>query len=341
MFAHAHQVVQEAIAARQIPGAVWLVARGGRVLAREAQGYADPERSIPMTVETVFDLASLTKVTATLPAVLVLLERGQFRLDDPLVQFLPEFPAPQVRLRHLLTHTAGFPSGERLWGRGWTRAEALAHVARLAPAHPVGQKVLYSDISFQLLGLAVERLTGRRLDEAARELVFEPLGMRGATFAPGPDTAPTEYREALGRHQQGEVHDENATALEGVAGHAGLFGTVDDLLAYAAMWMGWPGPRVLSPATRATASRALVESEGERRGLGWLLRGAQYASCGDLMSLEAFGHTGFTGTSMWMDPLQDLAVILLTNRVYYGRQEHILRIRPRFHNAAVAAASRL
>jgi CubicO group peptidase (beta-lactamase class C family) len=337
LFPEARRLIDEAIAAQQIPGAVWLVARGGQVISREARGFANPAERTPMTVETVFDLASLTKVTATLPAVLRLLEQGHFRLDDPLQLFLPEFPTPAVRIRHLLTHTAGFLSGEKLWDRGWTRAEALDHLARLAPVNPVGEQIVYSDISFQLLGLLVERVTGRRLDEACRTLVFEPLTMNGATFAPGAVTAPTEYREYLGRHQQGEVHDENATALEGVAGHAGLFGTVDDLYKYAAMWMGWRGRRLLSAATRAAAAQPHAEVGGERRGLGWLLRSQNYASCGDLMSSAAFGHTGFTGTSIWMDPARDVAVVLLTNRVYYGRQDHILRLRPRFHNIVMAA----
>jgi CubicO group peptidase (beta-lactamase class C family) len=337
VFAHAKNIIAEAIAAEQIPGAVWLAVRGNRTLALEAQGFADPDAGIPMTEGTVFDMASLTKVTATLPVVLKLLERGAFRLDDSLSLLLPEFPSPDVKIRHLLTHTSGFPSGEKLWGRGFTRAEALDHLARLAPRDPVGQKVVYSDINFQLLGYLVERLTGQRLDAACQELVFGPLGMAGATFTPGRQTAPTEYREYLGHRQQGEVHDENATALSGVAGHAGLFATVADLGRYAAMWMGWDGPRVLSPATRAAAARSYTEFDSERRGLGWLLRGAAYSSAGDLMSDQAFGHTGFTGTSIWMDPVRDLAVVLLTNRVYYGRQDYIIRLRPRFHNAVVAA----
>lgn len=336
MFANAKQLITEAIAAQQIPGAVWMVAQGGQTLAVEAQGYADPEAGIRMTHETVFDMASLTKVTATLPTVLKLLEQGLFRLDDSLSFFLPEFPNPEVKLRHLLTHTTGFPPGEKLWGRGFTRAQALDHLARLAPTDPVGQKVVYSDINFQLLGYLVERLTGRRLDEVCRELVFGPLGMAGATFTPGPETATTEYREYLGRRQKGEVHDENATALEGVAGHAGLFATIDDMRRYAAMWMGWAGPRVLSPATRAAAAQSYTDFDAERRGLGWMLKGARFSSAGDLMSDRAFGHTGFTGTSIWMDPVRDLAVVLLTNRVYYGRQDHIIRLRPRFHNAIVA-----
>lgn len=337
MFAYARQVIAEAIAAQHIPGAVWLVARHGEVLVREAQGFADPEAGVAMTAETVFDMASLTKVVGTLPAVLRLLEQGRFRLDDAVQVHLPEFPTPSVRIRHLLTHTAGFPAGEKVWGRGWTRAEALDHLARLAPVNPVGEKVLYSDISFQLLGVLVERLTGKRLDAAVAELVFGPLGMSGATYAPGPDTAPTEFREYLGRRQQGQVHDENATALEGVAGHAGLFGTADDLFKYAAMWMGWPAaPRLLSPATRRAARQELAATGSDRRGLGWLLRGSEYSSSGDLMGPNAFGHTGFTGTSIWMDPDLDLAVVLLTNRVYYGRQDHIIRLRPRFHNAVVA-----
>lgn len=337
MFQDAARVIADAIAANQIPGAVWLVAQNGRTLAHEAQGFADPEQGVPMRVDTVFDLASLTKVTATLPVVLWLLEQGRFRLDDPLAAYLPEVPEPAVTIRHLLTHTAGFPPGERLWGRGFNRAQALDHLARFAPTRPVGEQIVYSDISFVLLGYLAERLTGRRLDELCREYVFGPLGMEGATYSPGPGAAPTEYREHLGRRQQSQVHDENATALEGVAGHAGLFGTADDLVRYAGMWLGWPGPRVLSPATRAAATRVHAESPGDRRGLGWLLRTATYPSCGDLMSPESFGHTGFTGTSIWMDPTRSLAVILLTNRVYYGRQDHIIRLRPRFHNAVLAA----
>jgi len=337
MFTHARRVLTDAIAAKEIPGAVYLVARRGEVLAREALGHADPEAGVAMTTGTVFDMASLTKVTATLPAVLLLLEAGLFRLDDPLQRFLPEFPTPEVRIRHLLTHTAGFPAGERLWGRGFTREQALAHVARLAPVNPVGQQILYSDISFQLLGILVERLTGQRLDQVCAERVFGPLGMEGATFHPGPETAPTEYREHLGRRQRGEVHDENAGALEGVAGHAGLFATVDDLFKYISMWQGWGTYRLLSSATRAAAVAPQAEIGGERRGLGWLLRSPEFSSAGDLMSRESYGHTGFTGTSIWVDPVRDVAVILLTNRVYYGRQDHILRLRPRFHNAVMAA----
>lgn len=337
MFADARRLINAAIAEQQIPGAVWLAARGGKVLAHEAQGFADPEAGVAVTADTLFDLASLTKVAATLPVVLRLLEQGYIRLDDSLSRLLPEFPSAEVTVRHLLTHTAGFPSGERLWGRGWDREAALAHIARFAPQHAVGGPILYSDISFILLGLLAERITGLRLDEAARTMIFEPLGMSGATFSPGPGAAPTEYREHLGRRQQSEVHDENATALEGVAGHAGLFGTAADLLAYASMWLGWQGPRVLSPLTLAMAARPHAEWEGERRALGWLVKSSRYPSCGDLMSDAAFGHTGFTGTSLWLDPVHDVAVILLTNRVYYGRQDHIIRLRPRFHNAIMGA----
>ncbi|HYF80558.1 MAG TPA: serine hydrolase domain-containing protein [Symbiobacteriaceae bacterium] len=337
MFAHAKRVIADAVDSQQIPGAVWLAARGGQVLALEAQGFADPDAGVPMTADTVFDLASLTKVTATLPVVLKLMEQGLFRLDDALSQYLPEFPTPDVKIWHLLTHTGGFPPGEKLWGRGWNRAEALDHLVRMAPPNPVGKEIVYSDISFQLLGMLVERLTGRRLDEACRDLVFGPLGMTGATFTPGPVTAPTEFRDYLGHRQQGEVHDENAGALDGIAGHAGLFATVNDMYRYAAMWMGWDGARVLSPATRAAATREWFASEGDRRGLGWLLKMPHFASAGDIMSSQSFGHTGFTGTSIWMDPVNDVAVVLLTNRVYYGRQDHIIRLRPRFHNAVMAA----
>lgn len=331
----AFAVLQDAIQDQQIPGAVALVAQGERLIAHEALGMAHPAAGLPMAKDTIFDLASLTKVTATLPAVLLLLEEGALRLDDPVSRFLPAFPSPEVRVRHLLTHTSGLPADFPI--------HSFAEAVAMAPVKPPGAQVVYSDIGFILLGLIVEVLTGERLDLFFARRVAAPLGMTGTLYQPAPALRPriaaTEYRDYLGAHQWGEVHDEKATRLGGVAGHAGLFGTAEDLWRYAQAWL-LGQPYLLSRATVRAASRSYTDALGERRGLGWLLRSEEYPSCGDLVSHSTYGHTGFTGTSLWIDPEQALVVVLLTNRVYYGRHDHILRLRPRFHNAVVAALGR-
>lgn len=324
-------VLQDAIEASHIPGAVALIAQGDRLIAHEALGMAHPGKGLPMRKDTLFDLASLTKVTATLPAILLLLEEGALRLDDPVSRFLPAFPTPEVRVRHLLTHSSGLPADYPVH----TFEEAVA----LAPTRPIGGQVVYSDIGFILLGMIVETITGQPLDRFFAARVAAPVGMTDTLYRPDAALrgriAATEYRDYLGAHQWGEVHDEKATRLGGVAGHAGLFGTAQDLWRYARAWLTGQ-PRLLSRATVKAASRSYTDALGERRGLGWLVKSEEYASCGDLFANSAYGHTGFTGTSLWIDPVQELIVILLTNRVYYGRQDHILRLRPRFHNAVVA-----
>lgn len=325
-------LLQAAIEAQHIPGAVALVAKGDRLIAHESLGLAHPGEGRSMRTETLFDLASLTKVTATLPSVLLLLEEGAIRLDDPVTRFLPAFPSQEVRIRHLLTHTSGLPAGAKL--------KQFEQAVAIAPEKPVGAQIIYSDIGAILLGLVVEAVSGLRLDRFFAERVAGPVGMPDTLFRPGPErassAAATEYRDWLGRHQCGDVHDENANTLGGVAGHAGLFGTAADLWRYAQAWL-LGEPRLLSRATVRAATRSLTDRLGDRRGLGWVIKGEEYASCGDLFSLSSYGHTGFTGTSLWVDPERGWIVILLTNRVYYGRHDHILRLRPRFHNAVAAA----
>jgi CubicO group peptidase (beta-lactamase class C family) len=342
-----NHLVQRLVDAGCFPGAVLLVARRGRIAYFKAFGYAQlyPERR-PMTLETVFDLASLTKVVATTPVILRLAEKGELSLDDPVSLYFPAFgegPKRKVTVWHLLTHTSGLPAYAPLYSLLGRREDAYGYIAGLNLEYEPGTKVVYSDLGFILLGRIAELVAGKPLDELARELVFEPLGMRDTMFNPPPElrerAAATEYCRLRKRILKGEVHDENAWFMGGVAGHAGLFSTARDLALYAQMWLnkGTFGARVLSPATVDLATRNHTQGLNECRGLGWALN-CRPCSCGDLMSPKAYGHTGFTGTSLWIDPAYDLTVILLTNRVHPTRENQcLLRARRLIHNAVMAS----
>ena len=316
------------------PALVGGVVRHGQVALVVTAGAA--------TAETVFDLASLTKVVATTPLVMSLLEDGALRLDDPVALFFPEAadqPLGSVRLRHLLTHTSGLPAHRSLWQLRVGRADLAAFICRQPPEYVPGTRVVYSDLGYMLLGLLVERVTGLRLDQAIDGRVLGPAGMTTAGFCPAPDRhdciAPTEPGPD-GRPWQGVVHDENARHLGGVAGHAGLFAALADLCRYAAILLGG-GPPLLSPASVDRFTRLETPGLEEPRSIGWQLA-RPGLSGGDLLSSRAFGHTGFTGTCLWIDPSLDLGIILLTNRVALGRDNtQIIRLRPRFANAVAAA----
>ncbi|MEM2187367.1 MAG: serine hydrolase, partial [Thermofilaceae archaeon] len=242
------------------PGAVLLVARGGRVVLHRAYGYSQlfPEKR-PMTTDAVFDLASLTKVVATTPVVLRLVERGELSLDDPVSTYFPAFSSgskARVRVWHLLTHTSGLPAHLPLYSLLSRREEVYSYVASVNLEYEPGSKVVYSDLGFILLGRIIEMVTGESLDRVVSELVLKPLGMRETTFNPEGDlkerAVATEFCRLRGRVLKGEVHDENAWFMGGVAGHAGLFSTAADLAVYAQMWLNkgsFNGVRVLSPLT--------------------------------------------------------------------------------------------
>lgn len=331
-----------------IPGAVAAVVRRGHIVGLRAFGLAAraPER-LPMQSQTIFDVASLTKVMATLPAVLLLVERGLVRLDDPLALFVPSFGRAgkeKVTLRHLLTHTSGLPAHLHLWQLNLSATEMIDYICDLPldEPHRLGQEALYSDLGYIMLGELVRAVSGMNLADFARAHVYLPLGMDDTCFLPSQDKkhriAATEYRGDYGKFMWGEVHDENAHALGGVAGHAGLFSTATDIATYAAMWLNkgmYQGERVLSPQSVTLATTTHVSGR-EPRGLGWLLPSSTHCSGGDFLSLGAFGHTGFTGTSLWCAPAHDLCIVLLTNRVHAGRDStDIYSLRARFANAVV------
>ncbi|HEX7003852.1 MAG TPA: serine hydrolase [Trueperaceae bacterium] len=303
-----------------------------------------PGAEVPeeMHAQTLFDLASLTKVVATLPSILALLSDGRISLEDRTGDFFPfaQGAAARLSLRSLLSHSSGLPASLPLYREVGTVANALSLILgdtlELEPG-----KYVYSDLGFITLGAVVEEVSGQGLEEFASERVFRPLGMVDTGFGPvvGRQVAATENCPWRGRVMQGEVHDENAFALGGVCGHAGLFGTAEDLAKYALAWLRLDerlGPeRLLNEAVSEQ-----LEQNGVRRGLGWQLAG-ENSSVGPLASSGAFGHTGFTGTSLWCDPVQGWFAVLLTNRVHPQRDDgaRIHRLRRRFHEAVARAVA--
>jgi uncharacterized protein YbbC (DUF1343 family)/CubicO group peptidase (beta-lactamase class C family) len=339
-----NQAVQDGL----IPGAVLLIGHDGQVVYRKAYG----ERSLvparePMTVDTIFDAASLTKVVATTSSVMKLFEQGKIRLDDPVTKYLPEFQEGHspITIRNLMTHFSGLRPDVDL-KPAWSGYETGIHRALIdKPAGPPGVRFVYSDINFILMGEIVHRLSGQMLSDFARANIFEPLGMKDSTFQPPaalrPRIAPTEIDPTTGRPLWGVVHDDTSRYMGGVAGHAGLFTTADDLAIFAQMLLDLGqgnGTRLFSPLT--IEKFTTPESPADQpilRGLGWDIDSPYSSNRGDLYPIGSFGHTGFTGTSMWMDPVSRSYVILLTNVVHPHRGKSLSSLRSRL--ATIAAAS--
>jgi CubicO group peptidase (beta-lactamase class C family) len=315
-------LLYEAVGTGGVPGAVAAVGRGPVTLGRWVAGRADAIAGRPMRADTVFDLASLTKVVATATVTLALAGAGELRLDDPVAGYLPDAPAcgGGVTVAHLLTHTAGLP-GSRPFYR-WCRSgpELLRDLHRITPGQPPGSRVAYSDPGFILLGEVVAAVAGEPLDAAVRRLVTGPLGMTATRFRPnGPAErfAATE-RRGDGSAWTGIVHDENARLLGGVAGHAGLFAPSDDLARFAAWWVS-DDDAVVPAALRRAAASCRTEGLGGRRGYGWACSGDAFDILGARWPPTAVSHTGFTGTSLALDPASGRWVVLLTNAVHAGR----------------------
>ncbi|HEV3349635.1 MAG TPA: exo-beta-N-acetylmuramidase NamZ domain-containing protein [Methylomirabilota bacterium] len=323
------EAVRDSVAASEIPGAVLIVGQGDQILHRKVLGW---RATVPhpelMTSDTIFDIASLTKVVATTPSVLRLWEMGKVDLNAPLGQYLKEFNTPafqDVTIARLLTHSAGMPDlpSRDAMAKGFPEAARLQARAGLSVAP--GTTFLYSDTGFILLGELVRRVSGEPLDRFAQRNFYTPLGMRDSAFAPPQSwqkrIAPTEVVNAHGP-LRGVVHDGNARLLHGVAGHAGVFSTATDLSRYCRMLLSGGalgGKRYLKEATvRAMFSPHVI---GETtRGLGWDIASPYSRTLGAYFPLGSVGHTGFTGTAIWMDPPSQVYMILLTNRVHpYGK----------------------
>ncbi|NKI22001.1 beta-lactamase family protein [Paenibacillus dendritiformis] len=352
-----------------IPGGVALIGRRGHAAAYAAgHAFLSEERSLPASVDTIYDCASLTKVVVTLALMLLLRDRGQVRLADPAAQHIPAFGAAgkaEVTIGQLLAHTSGLPAHRHLYSHGWTPQQIQEAICAMEPDYPPGTRCVYSCLGYIILGEMIRQQFGRPLEEAAGSEVLQPLGMTASRYNPPPEWKPriaaTEYDAALGEYRWGFVHDENAFALGGAAGNAGLFSTASDLLRYARMWLALAGSASSADgATNASLSRPRTEEgpaafllsreavkealrshtndiPGANRGLGWVLHGDPADVGGKGLSPYSFGHTGFTGTSLWIDPAQDLILILLTNSVHFGRGNSIAALRRQFHEAASAA----
>ena len=355
-FARVDEIVQAGIAAKAAPGAVVLIGRGDQTVYEKAYGTrATVPSTEPMTLDTVFDLASLTKVVATTTAVMTLVEQGRVRLNDPVASFVPGFDRygkAGITVRHLLTHVSGLrPDVDLHPWTGYDAAMALA-IDEVPTAAP-GEQFVYSDINFFLLGDIVSRVTGESLDKYLTRVVFGPLGLRDTGFLPAktllPRIAPTERcaeqdawpcKRPDAAPLRGVVHDPTARRMGGVAGHAGLFSTAQDLQRFARMLINGgelDGVRILSPATVARMiTPVTLPANAGTRGLGWDIDTSFSSNRGDLFPIGSYGHTGFTGTSLWIDPASKSYVIFLSSRLHPDGVGDVGVLRSRI--ATVAAA---
>lgn len=331
-------IMNNYISQNLFPGAVAFVARGGKVVKQTAYGHSalytdgkftEMENPIAMQEDTIFDLASISKIFTSVAA-MQLFEQGLFKLDDPVSKYIPEFAAngkEQVTIRQLLTHTSGFTSWIPLYSQGSSREDRLQLVFKQGLAHPPGTNYEYSDLNMITVGALVERLSGQRQDEYVKEHITDPLGMKDTMYNPPASLkkriAATEYQSTPNRGLVwGQVHDENAWSLDGVAGHAGVFSTAEDLAKLAHIFINdgkYGGKSILKPET----VKLLLENQneafpGDDHGLGWELGQGWYM---DALSegTYSFGHTGYTGTSIVVSPNNKTIAILLTNRVHPSR----------------------
>jgi uncharacterized protein YbbC (DUF1343 family)/CubicO group peptidase (beta-lactamase class C family) len=374
------EIVQASIARHEMPGAVVLIGRRGSIVFRKSYGSRAVQPSAEaMTDDTIFDLASLTKIVATATSIMILIERGQVRLHDPLVKFFPEFKNTdkgRITIEQLLTHESGFAPDFDLREQWSGYDEAIRRLANEKLQNPPGAKFVYSDLNFITLGEIVHRASGKMLNDFARANIYEPLGMKDTGFRPfdlsqinastskdvsriaptetlrntrrylGGDQAPTNAankpEEAL--MLRGMVHDPTAFRMGGVAGHAGLFSTASDLAIYCQMILNGGevgGVRILSPLSVQTMTRPrFVHEENSpyaARGLGWDIATRFSSNRGDIFPLGSFGHTGFTGTSIWIDPSSQTFVIFLSNRVHPEGRGDVTAVRGEV--ASIAASS--
>ena len=340
--------VNKAIAEKRSPGAVLIVSHRGHILHRRAYGNRSETPTVePMTLDTVFDCASLTKVVSTTSCLMKLFEQGKYRLSDKVTDYIPEFQngKSDVTLRNLMTHFSGLRPDVPLYP-DWTGYETGIHLACTDPPQgPPGVQHVYSDINFELLGELIHRSTGQTLADYARKEIFLPIGMKDTMYNPPssmvPRIAPTEKWEKTGEMLRGIVHDPTARNMGGIAGHAGMFSTGDDLAKFCQMMlnMGKLGSkRLFSPATVQKFTEPQTPADQPiLRGFGWDIDSPYSGNRGDLFPIGSYGHTGFTGTSIWIDPRSQTFVILLTNAVHNGPRPSMLSLRSKV--ATIVASS--
>lgn len=353
-FTAAIRLLDDAIADRVFPGAAVAVTyRGELVLLHAAGRFTYDESSPAVTTDTIYDLASVTKVVATTTIAMVLHERGILDLNAPAPAVLPEFATTSphdasvrqdITIRMLLTHSSGLPGYVRLFERAWGHDEMLRAACSLPIEASPGSRAEYSDPGFILLGEILQRLAGEPLDRFCEREIFHPLGMAHTRFCPPAEwksqVPPTEEDRTYRRRViQGEVQDENASAMGGLAGHAGLFAPAADVARFAECMLRGGNP-ILRPATIELFTRREISPPGTSRALGWDTP-SKPSQSGQYFSSRSFGHLGYAGTSLWIDPDRRLSVVLLTNRTWPDRQNQAIKqFRPRFHDAIVELIKR-
>ncbi len=351
-------LINEAIERKDFPGAVLLVSRHGKVVWRKAYGHSQlvPE-SAPMSPDLIFDLASLTKPVATATAIMILVERGRIRLWDRVATYIPEFTpyleekgvaGEDARLFHLLTHTSGLPpytdpkEVASKYGDPCSTEDLVRHIGGLRKESRPGEKFTYSCLNYIILAQIVKLVTGENLSEFCRQNIFEPLQMRSTFFNP-PDEVkkkcvPTEVLQ--GQPLRGVVHDPLARLQGGISGNAGLFSTADDLAVFCQMMLNkgeFRGKRILSPLAVERMTEIFPRLDFAGRGFGWDLNSDYATVRGDLFGYQSYGHSGYTGTSIWVDPETATAVIFLTNRVHPDDKGEIKAMRSKIANVVAAS----
>jgi CubicO group peptidase (beta-lactamase class C family) len=351
-------IIKEAIARKDFPGAVILVGRKGKTVFRQAYGESQwvPERR-PMEAEMIFDLASITKPLATATSIMILAEQGRVSLDEKVKDYVPGFapyldeagkPADDARLWHLLTHTSGLPpyadaaEVEKTYGRPCPTEQLVSYIAQLKKTDPPGAAFHYSCLGYITLAHILKKTAGQSIAEFSQEHIFGPLKMKHTFFNP-PDKfrefcVPTQVIE--GQPLVGAVHDPLARLQGGISGNAGVFSTVDDLAVFAEMVLSQgesEGTRILSPLGVERMTSVWPKAAFAGRGLGWDLDSGYNTSGGDLFGPNSYGHTGYTGTSIWIDPDTDTYIVFLTNRVHPDDQGAVIAMRSRVANVVAGA----
>jgi len=336
---------------RAFPGAAFAVARSGNTVLQGAVGrFTYEQASEDVTLSTIFDIASLTKVVATTSIAMLLYDRGQLDLEQPVTDILPEFGQTDPRrklvtVEMLLAHSSGLPAYAKLFEQAGAQQSLVRMALQVPLEQSPGDRAKYSDIGFILLGELLERICGETLDHFSRREVFVPLKMQSTCFRPGRNLRtripPTRDDQDFRRRViQGEVHDENASAMGGVAGHAGVFSNTADLMNFSASMLGL-GVEVFQPQTIELFTRRQTVPSGTSRALGWDTPSAPSQS-GRHFSPRSFGHLGYTGTSLWIDVERNIAIALLTNRTWPANQSQLIKqIRPAFHDAVMEEVLKL
>ncbi len=351
MLAGTRELVEQFVEDRHTPGAVMLVGCQGRAYGPYPMGYTSffPNAQ-PVTQNVIYDLASLTKVVATTTAALLLMEAGALSLKSTVGSFFKQAPPDkaEITVEQLLIHAAGIPQTE-FFRELSSPDDVVDHILHTDLVFLPGTQVLYSCLNFILLGKILEKCASETLDVFVTRNVLKPLGMHDTCYNPPVElherVAYTEWCPMERTFIRGQVHDENSRFLGGVSGNAGLFSTAGDLGIFATMLLqegSHNNRQFLHPRSVRLLNTNYTPGLNESRSIGWMMKGQGFCSGGDLISNKAFGHTGFTGTSLWIDPELAAYFILLTNRVHPSRtNEGVIRFRPRFHNAAIAELMRI